>query len=75
MRKFRNFEKIFIEITNLGLITKHILNLKQLLKDSKVNYDMIAKCMEVAIRASLYIYIYIYIYIYVEINHGHIRTY
>ena len=38
----------------LGLITKHILNLKHLLKDSEVNYDrMIAKCMEVAIRASL----------------------
>ena len=55
--KFRNVEKIFIEITTLGLITKHILNLKQLLKDSEVNYDrMIAKCMEVAIRSSFYIY-------------------
>ena len=42
VRKFRNFEKLFIEITTLGLglITKHILNLKQLLKDSaEVNYD------------------------------------
>ena len=63
VRKFRNFEKMFIEITTLGLITKHIFNFKQLLKDSEVNYDrMIAKCIEVAIRAS-YIYIYIYIYI------------
>ena len=39
VRKFRNFEKIFIEITNLGLITKHILNLKQLFEDPEVNYD------------------------------------
>ena len=39
VRKFRNFEKIFIEITILGLITKHILNLKQLFEDPEVNYD------------------------------------
>ena len=56
VRKFKKVEKIFIEITTLGMITKHISSLNKPLKDCDVNYDrMIAKCIEVDISASFYI--------------------
>ena len=48
---------IFIEITSLGLVTTHIENLNSIFKETDTNYKrMIAKCMEVAMRASFYIY-------------------
>ena len=51
-------KKIFIEITSLGLVTTHIENLNSIFKETDINYKrMIAKCMEVAMRASFYIYI------------------
>ena len=57
-RRFRHCKKIFIEITSLGLVTTHIENLNSIFKETDINYKrMIAKCMEVAMRASFYIYI------------------
>ena len=51
-------KKIFIEIISLGLVTTHIENLNSIFKETDINYKrMIAKCMEVAMRASFYIYI------------------
>ena len=51
-------KKIFIEIISLGLVTTHIENLNSIFKETDINYKrVIAKCMEVTMRASFYIYI------------------
>ena len=59
-RRFRHCKKIFIEMTSPGLVTTHIENLNSIFKEQilTIQYTrMIAKCMEVAMRASFYIYI------------------
>ena len=57
-RQFKNFQKIFIEITTLGLIMHNIKEIYRLFQKTKINVSrMINKCMEVAARASFYIYV------------------
>ena len=55
---FRHFKKIFVRITTLGHITKHIKQLKRLFSGTEINCTrMLEKCMEVSMRASFYLYI------------------
>ena len=57
-RQFKNFQKIFIEIKTLGLITHNIKEIYRLFQGTNINVSrMINKCMEVAARTSFYIYV------------------
>ena len=57
-KTFQVWKKIFIEVTTLGLVTKHIGDLYYIFKDTDINYTrMLEKCMEAAMRASFYIYV------------------
>ena len=55
---FKHFKKIFVEITTLGHIIKHIKQLKRLFNGTEIYCTrMVEKCMEVSMRASFYLYI------------------
>ena len=56
--RWRGFQFLSIEITSLGIRTSHFEDIKVLFKGTNINLQrMISKCMEVAMRASVYIYI------------------
>ena len=55
---FQEWNKIYVEVTSLGLVTKNIKFLKAIFKNTNINYDqMLGKAMEVALRCSYYVYI------------------
>ena len=54
---FQEWNKIYVEVTSLGLVTKNIKSLKAIFKNTNINYDqMLGKAMEVALRCSYYVY-------------------
>ena len=52
-----SFDVITLEVTTLGFVSKDVAKFRRLLKYLKVNDNrIIAKCMEVALRATFFIY-------------------
>ena len=52
-----SFDVITLEVTTLGFVSKNVAKFRRLLKYLKVNDNrIIAKCMEVALRATFFIY-------------------
>ena len=51
-----DIEKVFIEVSSLGFVTKNIKELKSIIKDHNTYKRLVNKMTETAIRASFYIY-------------------
>ena len=52
-----SFDVITLEVTTLGFVSKNVAKFRRLLKYLKVNDNrIVAKCMEVALRATFFIY-------------------
>ena len=49
--------KVFVEATNTGLVSKHIMEFSDLFKNTGINTErLIQKIMEVNLRCSFFIY-------------------